>query len=168
MRQIAIILLGLGIAAAFSPTCSAADEPEKAEAKPDNELVGTWKLVSAKYNGQENKLPEGITMLKHITPVQFMWAIYDKDGKVESALGGPYTLKGDKYEETPEYGLADTLVCLKEQPCSVCVKFSSQSFTRLAWKSIAAWTFANACCKAESSVGSGAKTSVKPGRTRRA
>lgn len=125
MRQIAIILLGLGIAAAFSPTCSAADEPEKAEAKPDNELVGTWKLVSAKYNGQENKLPEGITMLKHITPVQFMWAIYDKDGKVESALGGPYTLKGDKYEETPEYGLADTLDSLKD------LKGKIQSFT---WK----------------------------------
>jgi hypothetical protein len=125
MRQIAIILLALGIAAAFSPTCSAADEPEKAEAKPDNELVGTWKLVSAKYNGQENKLPEGITMLKHITPVQFMWAIYDKDGKVESALGGPYTLKGDKYEETPEYGLADTLDSLKD------LKGKIQSFT---WK----------------------------------
>jgi hypothetical protein len=125
MRQIAIILLALSIAAAFSPTCSAADEPEKAEAKPDNELVGTWKLVSAKYNGQENKLPEGITMLKHITPVQFMWAIYDKDGKVESALGGPYTLKGDKYEETPEYGLADTLDSLKD------LKGKIQSFT---WK----------------------------------
>ncbi len=42
-------------------------------------------------------------MLKHVTPTQFIWAIFDKDGKVESVLGGPYTLKGDKYEETPEY-----------------------------------------------------------------
>jgi hypothetical protein len=125
MRQIAIILGVLGVAIAFSPTCSAADEPEKAEAKPDNELVGTWKLVSAKYNGQENKLPEGITMLKHVTPTQFMWAIYDKDGKVESALGGPYTLKGEKYDETPEYGLADTLESLNA------LKGRVQSFT---WK----------------------------------
>jgi len=125
MRQIAIILLASGLAAAFSAACSAADEPAKVEAKSDNELIGTWKLVSAKYNGQENKLPEGLTMLKHVTPVQFMWAIYDKDGKVESALGGPYTLKGDKYDETPEYGLADTLDSLKE------LKGKIQSFT---WK----------------------------------
>ncbi len=125
MRQIAIILLAWGVAVAFLPTCTAADEPEKAEAKPDNELVGTWKLVSAKYNGQENTLPEGITMLKHVTTAQFMWAIYDKDGKIESALGGPYTLKGDKYDETPEYGLADTLESLKD------LKGKAQSFT---WK----------------------------------
>jgi hypothetical protein len=125
MRQIAIMLLASGIAAAYSDTISAADEPTKAEAKPDNELVGTWKLVSAKYNGQENKLPDGLTMLKHVTPVQFMWAIYDKDGKVESALGGPYTLNGDKYDETPEYGFADTLDSLKE------LKGKIQSFT---WK----------------------------------
>ena len=125
MRQIAIILLAWGVAVAFSPTCSAADVPEKAEAKPDNELVGTWRLVSAKYNGQENKLPEGITMLKHVTPAKFMWVIYDKDGKVESALGGPYTLKGDNYDETPEYGLGDTLDSLKA------LKGKVQSFT---WK----------------------------------
>ena len=54
-----------------------------------------------------------------------MWAIYDKDGKVESALGGPYTIKGDKYEETPEYGMADTLESLKA------LKGKVQSFT---WK----------------------------------
>jgi hypothetical protein len=113
MRKIAFILVALGVAAAFSPTSSTADEPAKTGAKPDNELVGTWKLVSAKYDGQENKLPEGITMLKHVTPVQFMWAIYDKDGKVVSALGGSYTLKGDKYDETPEYGLADNSDSLK-------------------------------------------------------
>jgi hypothetical protein len=125
MRQIVIVLLASGVAAAYLDTRSAADEPAKAEAKPDNELVGTWKLVSAKYNGQENKLPEGMTMLKHVTPVQFMWAIYDKDGKIESALGGPYSLNGDKYDETPEYGLADTLDSLKE------LKGKIQSFT---WK----------------------------------
>jgi hypothetical protein len=110
--------------AAFSATCSVADEPAKAGANPDNELVGTWKLISAKYNGQENNL-QGITMLKHVTPVQFMWAIYDKDGKVLSALGGSYTLKGDKYDETPEYGLADNQESLND------LKGKIQSFT---WK----------------------------------
>ncbi len=77
----------------------------KGDAKPENKLVGTWKLVSAKYGGEEFKFEEGVTMLKHITPSQFMWATYDKDGKVTRAAGGDYTLRAEVYEETPTYGL---------------------------------------------------------------
>jgi len=50
--------------------------------------------------------PEGDTMVKHVTATQFMWATYDKDGKVTRAAGGDYTLKGEVYEETPEYGIS--------------------------------------------------------------
>src|SRR5260370_20479241 len=113
MRQITMtVLLALVTAAAFTQVPSAADEPKKAEAKPENNLVGTWKMVSAKYDGKDVTFPEGSTRLKHITPTQFMWAAFDKDGKVDAALGGPYTLKGDKYEETPEYGISDILESL--------------------------------------------------------
>ncbi len=45
-------------------------------------------------------------MVKHVTATQFMWATYDKDGKVTRAAGGDYTLKGEVYEETPEYGIS--------------------------------------------------------------
>lgn len=85
----------------------------KATAKSGNELVGTWKLVSAKYGGEEFKFEEGVTTLKHVTPSQFMWASYDKDGKVTRAAGGGYTLKGDIYEETPEYGLSSDFEGIK-------------------------------------------------------
>src|SRR5438128_3484330 len=117
MRQITMTVL-LVAAFAFMSARSAADEAKKAEAKPENKLVGTWKLVSAKYGGQDVTFPEGSTRLKHITPAQFMWASYDKDGKVDATLGGPYTLKGDKYEETPEYGIGDVLELLKGKPPS--------------------------------------------------
>jgi hypothetical protein len=114
MRQITMtVLLALVATAAFTQARSADDEPKKAEAKPENKLVGTWKMVSAKYDGQDVTFPEGTTRLKHITTTQCMWAAYDKDGKVDAALGGPYTLKGDKYEETPEYGIGDVLELLK-------------------------------------------------------
>jgi hypothetical protein len=112
------VLLTLVAAAAFTQARSAPDEPKKAEAKPENKLVGTWKMVSAKYDGQNVTFPEGSTRLKHITTTQFMWASYDKDGKVDAALGGPYTLKADKYEETPEYGIGDVLELLKGKPQS--------------------------------------------------
>jgi hypothetical protein len=85
----------------------------RGDAKSDNKLVGTWKLASAKYGGQEVKLPEGVTMVKHVTATQFMWASYDKDGKVTRAAGGDYTLKGEVYEETPEYGISSDFDLIK-------------------------------------------------------
>src|SRR5262245_41350554 len=105
MRRSGVKLSSLLVAIAFATTWTFADEP-KGRTKLQDQLIGTWKLVSAKYGGQEFKFPEGNTTLKHITPTQFMWASYDADGKVTRAAGGGYTLKGDAYEETPEYGIS--------------------------------------------------------------
>ena len=89
-----------------------ADEP-KAEAKSGHSLVGTWKLLTAKYGGEQTELPAGATTLKHVTPTQFMWATYDKDGAVTRSAGGGYTLKADVYEETPQYGIGDDFDVIK-------------------------------------------------------
>jgi hypothetical protein len=96
----------LAVILALAATAAAvgADDP-KGDAKGEQKLVGTWKVVSAKYGGKEVKWPEGTTTVKHVTPTQFMWAAYDKDGKVTQAVGGRYTLKGEDYAETPEYGV---------------------------------------------------------------
>jgi hypothetical protein len=98
----AVLFLTLGASVLL-----AADDAAKRGAAADNKLVGTWKLISAKYGGTVSKLPEGFTQLKHITPVQFMWATYDKDGKVVAALGGPYTVTGKEYAEIPAYGVGN-------------------------------------------------------------
>ena len=37
-------------------------------------------------------------MVKHVTPTQFMWAMYDQDGTVTRAAGGGYTLKGEEFK----------------------------------------------------------------------
>ena len=103
-----VVLVALAAAAA----AARADDP-KPDAKADNKLVGTWTLVSAKYGGQEFKFPEGSTHIKHVTPAQFMWATYDKDGTVSRAAGGAYTLDGEKYVETPEYGVSDDFQLIK-------------------------------------------------------
>jgi hypothetical protein len=109
-RRLAVL-----VAVAATAAAALADDAPKGAAE-GNKLVGTWKRISAKYNGQESNLPEGYTQLKHVTPAQFMWALYDGEGKVSSALGGSYTLKGDEYVETPEYGVGDVLDQLKGQP----------------------------------------------------
>ena len=108
LRQISMLVLVLPVAVAaftsFTSGRSTAGDPKKAVASAENKLVGTWKQVKAKFGGKEHKIPEGTTQFKHITPTHFMFVDIDKDGNVFDSLGGPYTLKGAKYEETPEYG----------------------------------------------------------------
>jgi len=92
------------VSLAASAATGRADDP-KAGAQPENKLVGSWKLVAVKYDGKEHKFSDRTTRIKHVTPTQFAWLNYDKDGKVDMALGGLYTLNGEKYEEIPEYGV---------------------------------------------------------------
>jgi hypothetical protein len=108
----AVVALLVAATAALAPAVDAA-----AEFKNESQLVGTWKLSSAKYGGQAHEFPEGQTMLKHVTPTQFTWLTYDEGGAVTRTAGGPYVIKGEEYVETPEYGLgADfELVKGKEQ-----------------------------------------------------
>ncbi len=119
MSRTAIRLLGAIVA--ISVTTAAAEE-RRSDAKSVNRLIGTWRQVSAKYGGREHKFPEGVTTLKHITPTEFMWVTYDNDGNVMRAAGGPYTIKGEEYRETPEYGLG---------PDFTLIKGKAQTFT---WK----------------------------------
>jgi hypothetical protein len=109
--SVALLIIALALAAATARP----DEP-KANAQSDNKLLGTWKLISAKYGGHESKFPEGVTMLKHVTATQFMWATYDNDGTVTRAAGGDYTLNGEVYEETPEYGISSDFDLIKGKP----------------------------------------------------
>jgi hypothetical protein len=100
------------IALALTAPTAWPDEP-KGGSKSDNKLLGTWKLISGKYGGQESNPPEGVTTVKHVTATQFMWASYDKDGKVTRGAGGDYTLKGEVYEETPAYGISSDFDLIK-------------------------------------------------------
>jgi hypothetical protein len=123
MRQISMaVLVSLAAVAAFTSFTSGASsasgrstavDPKKAEAREENKLIGTWKMVKAKFDGKEFKIPEGTIQLKHITPTQYMFVDIDKDGNVFDARGGPYTLKGEKFESTPEYGVSDAFKGLK-------------------------------------------------------
>ncbi len=84
---------------------SAFPAPASAEDATTSKLVGTWKLVSAKYGGQQSTLPKESTTVKHFTPTHFMWATYDGVGKVTRTAGGTYTFNGKIMEDTPAYGM---------------------------------------------------------------
>jgi hypothetical protein len=57
----------LAAALALSATVAARADDPKAAAKGNPELVGTWKVMSAKYGGKDVKFPEGMTTVKHFT-----------------------------------------------------------------------------------------------------
>jgi hypothetical protein len=70
-------------------------------------VVGTWRLVSAKTNGSLADIPAGTTILKHVTPTDFVFVYYDQQGQVTVVGGGSYSRDGSRYEETVVYGLGE-------------------------------------------------------------
>jgi hypothetical protein len=92
--------------------CATADAAECAADK----LVGTWKVVKATFNDQDNITPS-VQQVKLITPSHFTWVHYDRtSGKADAAAGGTYTVSGPSYVETIEFAFGpDAGVLLKRQ-----------------------------------------------------
>src|SRR3954451_16972416 len=102
--EISLISLFVGLAVATIPTPTSAED-SKAEGK----LVGTWRMVSKKNpQGKEYALPQGIRVIKLLTPTHWMMVTHGEDGEVSRAFGGTYTLKGDTFEEVPEFAIGST------------------------------------------------------------
>ena len=90
--------------------------------------IGTWKLSSAKYDGAEVDLGTLGTTLKHITPGNFMWVSYDPNtGEVTRTSGGTYKLDGEKYEETPRYGLSKDFEVVKDKQQTFTIKIDGDT-----------------------------------------
>ncbi|HWE38445.1 MAG TPA: hypothetical protein VG406_17870 [Isosphaeraceae bacterium] len=116
MRPTAPLSLALFAALALAPLVPAADGPKPSEA--NDKLVGSWKLTTAKYRGQEFPFPETFTTMKIVTAGRYVLVIYGKDGSVARASGGSYRLVGDTYEETPEFSTTEGFEALKSKPQS--------------------------------------------------
>jgi hypothetical protein len=99
-------IIAIAAATAHSGEAGAADGT-------GNTLIGTWRLVSAKYDGEDVTFEKGSTTVKHVTPTHFMWVTYDQDGEVTRTAGGSHTVQGGAYEEMPEYGLGQGFHVIK-------------------------------------------------------
>ncbi len=92
-------------------------------------VIGTWKLVSAKYDGEESDVTKSGTTLKHVTPGNFIWVTYDSESKeVTRSAGGTFTLDGEKYEETPRYGLGDDFEDVRDKPHAFTLKIDGDTW----------------------------------------
>lgn len=79
----------------------AGDDPES--------LTGTWQLSSYKYgisNPSFIDVPQTRRRVKIINESHFTWVEFDaSSGKVTQSAGGIYTLDGDTYTESIDFGL---------------------------------------------------------------
>jgi hypothetical protein len=105
----------------------AQDPPKKNEAAGG--VIGTWKMISAKYGGEEADLTKTEITLKHVTPVSFLWVTYDSETKqVLRMAGGTYTLKGEQYVERPQYGLGEDFEQIREKAHAFTLKIEGDTW----------------------------------------
>jgi hypothetical protein len=109
MKKVLILIVLIAVTAIALMTVGATfNKKEKSELKT-NSIRGTWQLTLYKYGSgtsifREPSPNEG--HIKLITDSQFMWAAFDKTTKkIYSSAGGTYTLNGDNYTESIDYGL---------------------------------------------------------------
>jgi hypothetical protein len=105
MMQRMTWLGGALVAAAVSPGVAATKIP--VPARNPATAVGTWKLVTAKANGKAVEVAAGTTVLKHVTPTDFVFVYYTPQGLITVAGGGRYTFDGTRYAESVEYGVGE-------------------------------------------------------------
>lgn len=119
VRKATLLLLPLALLGPLA--CRA--EPESSgpvvATEAPSRIEGTWRTVSYRY-GDDKKLTmlePGRAMLKHMTPTHFTWVDYKaKTRKVTRMAGGTYTLKGNAYRETLDYGSGLDITALLGKP----------------------------------------------------
>ena len=99
-----IVLLLLVVALACLALASSGTEEEKPV--PENPLIGTWKVLSARHGGVVSDLPQRYKILKHVTPTHYTWVWIDRtSSEVVMASGGTYSMTDNTYTENPSFGL---------------------------------------------------------------
>jgi hypothetical protein len=92
-------------------TSTRAETPTKIETDEKvlrERLVGSWKILSASFNGKPSKLHAESVTIKHITPVHIIWIGYQPEQRqIFRSSGGSWTIRDGKYSETMRYGIGE-------------------------------------------------------------
>jgi hypothetical protein len=84
-------------------------QAQEGSQKMSGSHLGTWKLVSYKYGPSQpgfRDFPESQQRIKLITETHFTWVQFDAATmKVGAAAGGTYSLSGNTYTESIDFGL---------------------------------------------------------------
>jgi hypothetical protein len=103
----ASLLIG-AIVALFSGLVLFGQQQPKSGTSPSQ--LGTWQLVSGKYGGTAASPGKDERHVKIITATHFVWVAYDdKERVVTSSMGGSCSLQGNKYTETVEFFVPESM-----------------------------------------------------------
>ena len=132
--------------------CVAFASSSSAEDATTAQLVGTWKLVSAKYGGRQSALPTELTTLKHFAPTHFMWATYDNRGKVARGPGEARTRITATWRKSRRTGWGPTLTWSMQNVRSINARWKGKEYIRAAHcptaealKKYGSWSILNSC-----------------------
>ena len=107
-RNLIIITLALLTVIAVLTACAATAKKEASVTKA-NPLLGTWQLALYKYGSTSSAFIVASPVssrIKMITDTHFLWVHFDRTTKtISGSAGGTYTLTGDKYTESIDFGL---------------------------------------------------------------
>jgi hypothetical protein len=100
MLLLLVVCMATGYAFRARSTSAATDKTL------EEQLIGSWRILSASFDGKESELHQKSVTIKHITPVQFVWLGYDPTKRqIFRSAGGSWRVVDGKYEETMHYGL---------------------------------------------------------------
>lgn len=117
MKNLKLVTIGLSLLCALalpvvirnSTLVASSADQETNEKVLREKLVGSWRIVSASFDGKPSELHRTSITIKHITPVHIIWIGYQpEDRKIFRSAGGSWTIQDGRYVETMRYGLADT------------------------------------------------------------
>ncbi len=110
MKRKSLIIVSIAFLAIAALTISAGSLSKNVPGEIAESIQGTWKLVSINYGSSPagfTEVPDMIVRMKLITDTHFTWIGFNTmDNKVSSSAGGKYTLNGNAYTESIEFGLS--------------------------------------------------------------
>lgn len=109
MKKVHVLIILIAVMAITLMTVGATSNQKEKSQSETNPILGTWQLSLYKYGSgtsvfQEANPNEG--HIKLITDTYFTWVAFNKATQIiYSSAGGTYTLNGDNYTESIEFGL---------------------------------------------------------------
>ena len=98
-----------GIAAIIVLAVAVALSAQQETKQSSRDHWGTWQLVSYKYGTNQpgfNEPAQNQRRIKLITETHFTWVEFDSTTKeIKASAGGAYTLNGNTYTESMDFGL---------------------------------------------------------------
>ena len=108
MKKSFVLIVSIAALLIAVLTISAVSSASVSKKKPVS-MAGTWQLESYKYGPMQSAfidVPDSRVRLKVINETNFIWVDYNpQNGRVVESAGGTYSLVGNTYTESIDFGL---------------------------------------------------------------